>query len=185
MNSRLKTLLVISLLVPAPLAAADDAEVLALARETIKAARYAALVTVDEQGQPRARTVDPFLPDDNFVVWVATRPVTRKVSQIRANPGVTLYYFDPASRSYVTLMGQARLIEDLATRQAMRREADSDRFYPDFPEDYLLIRIEPDYLEAIVPGYRGDPESWAPARVEFTRSSPSRSGLSPGADSSP
>lgn len=145
----------------------ERTEVLELARETIERVRYPAFITVDVDGQPRARTVDAFKPDENFVVWVATRPNTRKVAQIRANPGVTLYYFDHERRNYVTIMGQATLVDDTETKRAMRRDADSDRFYPNFPDDYLLIRITPAWLEGILPGYRGDPDTWQPVSVEF------------------
>lgn len=141
--------------------------VLEVAREVMQSARYCALITNDEAGQPRARTVDPFEADENFTVWMATRPVTRKVEQIKGNDRVTLYYWDADSRSYVTLMGRAELVDDEATKIARRRDADNDRFYPNFPDDYLLIKFVPDYLEAIVPGYRGDRETWLPARHVF------------------
>lgn len=142
-------------------------DVLELARETIERVRYPALITADAEGQPRARTVDAFEPDSDFRVWVATRPNTRKVSQIRANNRVTLYYFDAERRNYVTIMGTARLVDDDKTKLAMRRPADTDRLYPDFPRDYLLIEITPRWLEGILPGYRGDPDNWQPVSVDF------------------
>ena len=146
---------------------ADDREVLELARATIERVRYPALITADADGQPRARTVDAFKPDEDFVVWIATRPNTRKVDQIRGNNRVTLYYFDAERRNYVTIMGKARIVDDNETKTAMRRPADSDRFYPQFPADYLLIEITPTWLEGILPGYRGDPDNWRPVSVEF------------------
>jgi len=146
---------------------ADDAEVLSLARDVITKVRYGALISIGEAGQPRSRIVDAFAPDDDFVIYVATKPNTRKVVQIRSNPKVTLFYFDPAERNYVSVMGQASIVEDTVMKIAMRREADSDRIYPDFPNDYLLIKIKPDVVEGLLPGYRGRNESWMPARVEF------------------
>ena len=136
-------------------------------RTTIKAARYSALITIDETGQPRARTVDPFEPDENFIVWISTRPVTRKVAQIRSNPKVTLYYWDSNSASYVSLVGKAELINDEAIKKAKRRPQDSKEFYPDFPNDYLLIKFTPDYIEASVPNYRGNQNTWAPEKIEL------------------
>lgn len=148
--------------------AADDAQILELARETIAKVRYATLATVDHRGQPRTRIVDAFSPDDEFVVYVATKPNTRKVEQLRGSNKVTLFYFDAEGRNYVSIMGTAELVTDTATKLAMRREADSDRIYPNFPDDYLLIRIAPDWLEGLLPGYRGDRDTWMPARVDFT-----------------
>ncbi len=148
-------------------AAADDAEVLDLARATIERVRFPALITVDEDGQPRARTVDAFAPDEDFVVWVATRPNTRKVTQIHGNPNVTLYYFDSERKNYVTIMGEALLVDDEATKRRLRRPADTDKLYPAFPDDYLLIKIIPEWLEGILPGYRGDPDNWQPVSVSL------------------
>ncbi len=136
-------------------------------RQVMKDAGYPALITVDDQGQPRARTVDAFAPDASMTIWVATRPNTRKVAQIQSNSAVTLYYFDASSRSYVTLMGEAELIDDEATKKDKRRDRDGDRLYPDFPNDYLLIKIKPSYVEALIPSYRGDPHTWAPIRVDL------------------
>tara|TARA_R110002072_G_scaffold3830_1_gene27228 strand:+ start:1993 stop:2493 length:501 start_codon:yes stop_codon:yes gene_type:complete len=146
---------------------ASDAEILALARDVIAKVRYGALISVGEQGQPRSRIVDAFPPDDEFVIFVATKPNTRKVKQIRHNPKVSLFYFDPESRNYVSVMGLATLVDEKAIKLAMRREADSDRIYPGFPDDYLLIKIVPSVVEGLLPGYRGDKETWMPARVEF------------------
>lgn len=57
------------LAISAPLLAADeDAAILDLARQTIEKARYATFATVDENGQPRTRIVDPFVPDKKFVI---------------------------------------------------------------------------------------------------------------------
>lgn len=143
----------------------DDQEILSLARDVIQRVQYAALITVDSKGQPRSRIVDAFIPDDSFVVHVATRPNTRKVAQIRQHDAVTLFYFDPQDKNYVSIMGKAELIEDDQSKRSLRREADSPRLYPDFPNDYLLIRITPIWLEGILPGYRGNRENWQPVRV--------------------
>jgi len=151
------------------LSAASDADkkLLELARQTMADARYCALITNDNEAQPRARTVDPFPPDEEFNVWIATRPVTRKVAQIKAHDKVTLYYWHAESSSYVTLMGSAVLVDDNAIKQEMRREADNERLYPNFPDDYLLIKVTPLWIEAMVPGYRGDRLTWRASEVRF------------------
>ncbi|HJL61392.1 MAG TPA: pyridoxamine 5'-phosphate oxidase family protein [Pseudomonadales bacterium] len=158
----------------APLLAAaeqDDQKILQLARDVIEKVRYAALISVDGEGQPRSRIVDAFKPEKNFVVYVATRPNTRKVAQIRQHDEVTLFYFDPEDKNTVSVMGRANLIEDEASKHALRREVDSERLYPNFPNDYLLIRIEPKWLEGLLPGYRGDRETWQQVKVMFPLSS--------------
>lgn len=165
--NRLRVLTLALILSSGQLQADDRAELLDAARLTINAARYAALISLDYTDQPRSRTVDAFPPDENFVVWVATRPVTRKVEQIRNNPKVTLYYWHAETRSYVSIMGMATIVDDESVKVTMRRDVDTDKLYPRFPVDYLLIKIQPIVLEGVLPGYRGDSKTWAPSRVLF------------------
>lgn len=148
-------------------ALAETKAFLSAASAVIKDTAYPVLITIDQRGQPKARVVEAFPPDSAYVVWVATKPVTRKVQEIRAHPKVTLHYFNEASRSYVSIMGKASLVEDTAIKAAMRRDSDSDKLYPNFPEDYLLIRVDPIRLEGILPGFRGDPDTWEPVGVDF------------------
>ena len=145
-----------------------DAQALNEMRSVVEQVTYPALISIDVTGQPRARTVDAFTPDDNWVVWVATKPNTRKVAQIREYPAVTLYYFDVANRNYVTVMGTAELVNDDQVKSLMRRDSDHAGLYPDFPHDYLLIKITPSTIEGLIPSYRGDPSNWMPFRVELT-----------------
>lgn len=144
------------------------AEKLAAARDIIETVRYGALATVDADGQPRVRTVDPFPPTEDMTIWIATHPATRKLAQIRENPRVTLYYTDPDRAAYVTLMGRARIHEDAATKAAWKHP-DIDRFYPDYPEDYALIEVVPDRLEVLGRGVDADPTTWRPQSVRFER----------------
>ena len=74
------------------------------AREIIKDAGNCALITIDEDGKPRARTMDPFSPEDDFMVWFGTNIKSRKVKQIRNDPRVTLYYFQNLLRAMLLKM---------------------------------------------------------------------------------
>ena len=75
----------------------DRAAILVAARELMVKARYCGLVTLGPGGQPQARLVDPFVPEEDFSVWIATNPVTRKVKEIRDDGRVTLFYVDPGA----------------------------------------------------------------------------------------
>lgn len=66
------------------------AEVSKAARDVMEKARYCALITIGDDGHPQARVVDPFAPEEDLTVWIATNPVTRKVGQITQDPRVTL-----------------------------------------------------------------------------------------------
>jgi len=143
-------------------------ELITAARETMSAARYCALITQDSSGRPQARTLDPFPPDENMVVWLGTNPRSRKVAAIRRNPRVTLYYFDREAQAYVTIYGIARLVNDPKAKLKWWKDEWKD-FYPDRTRDFLLIRVTPEKLEVVnvKKGIVGDPHTWKPLSVKF------------------
>jgi general stress protein 26 len=121
-------------------------QLIANAREIMSAARYCALITLDAAGRPQARTLDPFPPDENLVVWLGTNPRSRKVAAIRRNHRVTLYYFDRENQAYVSISGLARLVNDPKEKAKHWKDEWKD-FYPDRAKDYLLIAVTPEKLE--------------------------------------
>lgn len=143
-------------------------DLLRAAREVITGARYAALITQDSTGFPQARAIDPLAPDSAFVVWIGTNPRTRKVNEIRRDRRVALYWFDPATRGYVTLRGTARLVNDPAEKQR-HWKPEWQGFYPDRERDFLLIALRPERLEIVSPahGIAGDSIAWRPPTVRF------------------
>ncbi len=153
-----------------PPAPRPRSEIVKAAADVMQRARYCALVTIGEDGQPQARVVDPFAPEADLTVWIATKPVTRKVGQIRADPRVTLFYFDPGGPSYVTLIGTAELVSDPAAKSVHWKE-EWAAFYKDKNrgDDYLLIRVRPRRLEIVSAshGLLSDPQTWRPVIVEF------------------
>ena len=90
----------------------DRQSLIATAREIMKTARYCALITLDSSGRPHARTMDPFPPEENMLVWLATNPKSRKVGEISHNDHVTLYYFVSEDQAYVAISGRARIVRD-------------------------------------------------------------------------
>lgn len=146
------------------------ADLLAVARRMMAAAHYCAFITVDSAGWPQARTVDPLAPDSTMTVWFATNPSTRKVREIRKDPRVTLYYFDPLSQGYVTIIGRARLVNDRAEK-ARRWKPEWQVFYPDRDKSVLLVEVTPERLEIVSVRDRiqGDSVTWRPPMVEFRR----------------
>ena len=138
------------------------------AREIIATARYCALITVDSKGRIHARTMDPFPPDENLVIWFGTNPKSRKVAEIRRHSRVTLYYFDRESPAYVTISGIARLVNNRAEK-ARRWKDEWKAFYPDRKKGYLLIAVTPKELEIVneKKGLVGDALLWTPPTVRF------------------
>jgi len=138
------------------------------AREIIHSAKKVALITQDENGIPQVRTMDPFAPEEDFTVWLATHPNTRKVQQIKNNPNVTLYYPDKNDKGYVVIHGIAELVNDQKEKDS-RWKSEWENFYTNRTDGYLLIRVTPAYLEVINynKGISGDPKTWQPAMVRF------------------
>jgi general stress protein 26 len=146
----------------------DRQSLLATAREIMKTARYCALVTLDSQGRPHARTMDPYAPEENMVVWFGTNAGSRKVAEIRRNQRVTLYYFVAADQAYVTISGRARIVSDQAEKTRHWKD-EWKNFYPHRDKNYLLIAVIPDKLEVISvkEGINGDTITWTPPAVRF------------------
>lgn len=141
---------------------------IAVARQMMEAARFCALITLDESGTPRARTMDPFLPEEDMVVWMGTHRGTRKVRDIERDPRVTLYYFAPNATGYVTISGTASLVDDPAEKDRRWKSA-WEPYYTDRDRDYLLIAVQAVRMEVIdySRGIVGDPDTWASPVVEF------------------
>ena len=161
-----RTQLALACLLAAP---ADARDLEAAIRAVVSKDPTAALVTVDAGGQPRVRSVDVRPLDDSLVFWIATKPNTRKVKQIAEHPQVTLYFNVDGEGSYVSVMGHARLVDDAETvKRISWRKADARAaFWPEFPRDYLLIEVTPDWIEVIGEGIQADAETWRPAALEL------------------
>jgi general stress protein 26 len=146
----------------------DRAKILQAANEIMLSVGMCALITLDEQGIPQVRTMDPFAPEKDFTVWLATNPKSRKVDQIKNNPNVTLYYADKNNQGYVTLHGTAELVNNQQEKDKRWKEEWKD-FYGNRTDQYLLIKVTPQYLEVIhySQGLAGDPATWQPVRITF------------------
>jgi len=119
---------------------------LTLAGDIIDSAGCRTLITVDESGKPQARAMSPFPPEENFVIWFGTNPRSRKVQQIKNNPDVMVYYYDTKSFSYVSIAGQARIVND-SEKKAQYWKESWTQFYSDPEKDYILIEVTPERME--------------------------------------
>ena len=148
--------------------AASDTFLINAAREIMNSAGSCALITLDEEGCPRVRAMDPFAPESDFTIWFGTNQKSRKVNQIKHDPRVTLYYLDGDGSGYVMIHGTAQLIDDAKEKEA-RWKKEWEAFYPNQKENYLLIRVSPLWMEvsSATRGITGDSVSWEPPQVQF------------------
>jgi PPOX class probable F420-dependent enzyme len=153
-----------------PRPALQRSEVIKAAREVMRNARYCALITIGDDGQPQARVVDPILPDSDLTVWIGTNPLTRKVGQIRKDSRVTLFYFDPAGPGYVTVLGTAVLVNTSADKAKHWKDEWASIYKGGRGgDDFLLVRVKPRRLEVVSykAGLVGDPKTWLPTSIDI------------------
>jgi general stress protein 26 len=167
MRSRDYLFVALLLLAGACLGQANRDSVLLAAREIMMASKMCGFVTMDGKN-PQVRTMDPFPPESDFTIWLATNPESRKVKQLKKNSNVVLYYSDPAENGYVTVYGKALLVNDPMEKSKHWKE-EWRPYYPNRDTQYLLIKVVPHYLEVInyKRGLKGDPKTWQPVKVMF------------------
>jgi general stress protein 26 len=143
-------------------------KLISAAREIMTSAETCALITLDQEGRPRVRTMDPFPPEGDFTVWFGTNPKSRKADQIKKDPRVTLYYIEKDGSGYVMIHGIAQLVNDQKEKEK-RWKDEWEAFYPNKSEDFLLIKVSPEWMEVISysRGVVGDSITWEPPRVIF------------------
>ncbi len=136
--------------------------------EIMTSAGTCALITLDQEGLPRVRVMDPFKPESDLTVWLGTNPKSRKVNQIKNDPRVTLYYLAKDASGYVMINGIAELVDDLNEKEKRWKE-EWNAFYPNKQEGYLLIKVNPKWMEVIsyTHGIVGDTATWQPPIVLF------------------
>jgi general stress protein 26 len=148
----------------------DPDTLITAAREIMQSARYCALITLDKSGHPQVRTMDPFPPEDDMVVWLGTNLKSRKVKEIQNDPRTCLYYEAPDGSGYVVLKGHAFLFDDRKRKQKYWKEEWSE-FYSDRKANYTLIKIIPDIIEVV--DYRhgivSKSETWAVPFVKINK----------------
>ena len=145
------------------------AQIRTAAFDVMKAARYCTLITVDEDGQPQARIVDPLIADSEGAIWIATNPLTRKVKEIEKNPRVALMFFNAAANEYVTVRATAKVVTD-PSRKAAHWKPEWNAFYKDQSRgpDFMLFELTPTRFEVSSARHQmnNDPKTWRPVILD-------------------
>lgn len=137
-------------------------------KEIMISAKNCALITVDSLGIAHSRPMDPFAPNTDFIVWMATNPLSKKVSQIKQNNNVTLYYFDPINIASVSIQGTAQLVNDKIAKDSLWKN-EWKNFYKNRTTDYVLIKFTPKQLNLISEQHNifGDTLTWESPQISF------------------
>jgi general stress protein 26 len=156
---------------PAP----DRATMIAAARELMATQTYCALITLDSEGRPSVRTMNPFPPEEDMSVYFATNDRSRKVQEIRKDPRVTLYYANhQEATGYVAITGRALLIDDM-NEIKKRKRAYWDTAFPGL-KNLVLIKVVPEKLDILYykRGLQGDTITWRTPSAELTPDAPKK-----------
>jgi general stress protein 26 len=149
--------------------------ILDAAREIMGLQKYCALVTINSLGQPQVRTMNPFPPEDDMTVWMATNSRSRKVKEIQGCLQVCLYYADHQSASgSVIITGQAVLVDETSEKLKRRRDY-WDQAFPDW-QYLILIKVIPQRLEVLnyQRGLLNADVTWQAPSIEFGSASSTR-----------
>jgi general stress protein 26 len=114
--------------------------------------------------------MNPFPPEEDMTVWIATNNRSHKIQEIRNNPKVCLYYADHSKATgYVTITGTAVLVDDMNEKLKRKREYWSQAF-PDW-KYLILIKVVPERMEVLnyTWGKLNDPVTWKVPIVVFTK----------------
>jgi general stress protein 26 len=109
--------------------------------EIVAGIGFPIFVTNGKDGFPQARPMTILLRTGR-AVWFATSRRSNQVSEIAADPRVTILFIDTILFNYAHLHGSARLITDSEEKRKLWQEAWTD----DWPEgpydpDYVLIEV--------------------------------------------
>jgi general stress protein 26 len=114
---------------------------LLLARETVEAVPTCLAITVDGNGDANARAINPSKPTTDWAIRFMTDRRTRKFGEIARTGRMTLVYFHEAGGAYVSLVGPARIIDDVTVKQAGWHPGNF-KWHPGGPTDPNVVIVE-------------------------------------------
>ena len=119
----------------------DTSNLLQIARDVIAKVPMCFAITVDQNGEANARIVQTSKLTGEWTVRFMTDRRSRKVEEIERSGRMTLAYQLDAEGSYVTLVGRATIIDDVAVKQAIW-QPHSLRWHPGGPTDPNVVLID-------------------------------------------
>ncbi len=126
----------------------DVDRLLRLARELVGELTFCVASTHGEDGSISVRVVQPLPLQDDWTVNTITNRRCRKVREIERSGRMTLLYQHDQSKSYVCLMGQAEIVEDVELKRSIWTPS-YDRWNTGGPENpaTVFVRLATDRIE--------------------------------------
>lgn len=108
--------------------------------EMIKDIKVAMMVTMDAEGHHFARPMVAQQPDEHHDLWFFTSLNSPKVEEIKAHPEVLLSYADIGGNTYVSVSGEAAVVQDRAKIDELWSES-LKAWWPEGKDDPNLTLI--------------------------------------------
>ena len=139
----------------------DIVRFLAAARDTIAAVPVCWLATRSLEGGTNARAVSSSAGPPGSDEWTRrflVRRSSRKVTEMRAAPLVTLAFQHPSGDRYIALGGSATIIDDVTEMRTMWSSDLDAHFPPGFADaNMIVIEVNTDRIEVHVRGLTPEP----------------------------
>lgn len=139
-----------------------DPTLLKTTRKCMEEAEMCLLTTLDNQGHPYTRALFNLLNktqfpefieffaslNDDFPIFLGTNTSSQKITHIRKNPAVCVYYCKPTDLHGVMFSGDAVITDDPSLKHRLWLEGWT-RYYPGGPEDpdFTILSIKPRLLQ--------------------------------------
>ena len=139
-----------------------------IAFDIIKESKNCVLVTLDNENKPTTRVMEHNLYNKKFDIYLVTNPFSRKVSHLKSNSIVSLNFQSNDRLSYVSVNGEAQLIDDIKLKNKYWKEEWTPH-YKNIETDCVLIKIIPESLEivSLTNEVLGDSKTWKPKTISI------------------
>lgn len=139
-----------------------EKECITLGLDLIQQSDNAFLTTIDENGYPSTRAVFnlrnvkrfPWISnfmkqfENDFTLFFTTNTSSVKISHIKNNPKVSVYYCDSNMFKGFMCQGKIEIVTDEAIRSVLWHD-DWNMYYPGGKDggDYTVLRLKPNYIK--------------------------------------
>ena len=116
-------------------------------RELTAGHKVVGFITIGEDGAPNCRAMMTQEAEPDMDLWFAARMDSEKVDELRKNPRVGLYYYNPQDWSYATIGGTVAVIQDEARFKKYWKD-EWRRWFPNGPDDpnAILLKVDADVV---------------------------------------
>lgn len=127
---------------------ASDYHALRKLNELVKDIHIAMLTSIRGDGMPHSRPMATQAAESDGELWFFTGRSTQKFSEIEANPNVNLSYADAEHNRYVSVSGEAELVDN----RAKAKELWNPLFKAWFPKgledpELILLKVTVEHVE--------------------------------------